>query len=119
MPSPKFPAYRLDPSITPRRFLRLEGLLLGRLRPPPPPPPDTDCPRYQVVGEEPARALLETLLRSYQPGDRVGYLEVRKLTGYSTTHSHALINRLKKMDLWTFTPPRGRGALPVEVSRPK
>ena len=114
MPSPKrWKRPRTLAQMTPSDFLLIEGRLFGRTRPPPPAPPDTDCPRYQVVGEESALTLLETLLRSYQPGDRVGYLEVMKLTGYSKTHALALINRLKKMDRWPFVPPRGRGALPV------
>ncbi len=113
MPSPnRWKRPRTLAQMTPYDFLVIEGRILGRIAPPKPEPPDADCPRYQVVGEESALRLLEDLLRSYQPGDRVGYREVKKLTGYSTTHAHALIHRLKKMERWVFVPPRGRGALP-------
>jgi hypothetical protein len=113
MPSPKrWKRPRTLDQLTPGGFLVIEGRLLGRIPPPEPEPPSEDCPRYQVVGEELALMLLETLSRSYQPGDRVGYREVMKVTGYSKTHALALIHRAKKMELWPFVAPRGRGALP-------
>lgn len=118
MPSPKRwrrPLTLAD--LTPRRFLRIEGRLLrpaGPRRPREPNLSRETCERYDHTSDASARTVLAALLRSYQPGDPVGYRQVRDLTHYSTTHSHAIIHRLKALDEWPFTaPPFNRSGPPI------